>query len=112
MRALPLAAALALALSGCVVVDSPPRHAQPAPVAAPPPAPAPAPAPARVSQEQAIDIAFAASRDRGLDVDRVHHVNYDSSGRWHVDLRGRKDKAKALVDARDGRILKLDTKDK
>jgi type IV pilus biogenesis protein CpaD/CtpE len=108
MRALPLAAALALALSGCIVVDPHARHAQPAPVAAPPPAPAPA----RVSQEQAIDIAFAASRDRGLDVDRVHHVNYDSSGRWHVDLRGRKDKAKALVDARDGRILKLDTKDK
>jgi hypothetical protein len=107
MRALPLAAvAIAAALSGCVVVDRGAPRAQPAPVTAPPP-------PARrISQEQAIDAAFRAAQERGLDVDRVHHVNHDSSGRWHVDLRGRKDKAKVLVDDRDGRVVKLDGKDK
>ncbi|HET8539897.1 MAG TPA: PepSY domain-containing protein [Anaeromyxobacter sp.] len=104
MRALPLAAVLA-ALPGCIVVE-PHRHAASPPVSAAPPVRA------AVTQEQAIDIAFRAAQGRGLDVDRVHHVNYDGSGRWHVDLRGRRDKAKALVDARDGRILKLDTKDK
>ncbi len=106
MRALALAAAV-LATSGCAVVEQP-RHEPPPPVAAAPP---PAPAPPSVKREQAIQIAFGAARDRGLDVDRVHHVHYDKSGRWHVDLRGRNDEAKALVDARDGRILKLEIKD-
>lgn len=102
--ALPLAAAAAL--SGCIVVGPGPRHrAQPV-------AYAPAPAPAGVSRDQAVDLAFRAARERGLDVDRVHHVNADASGRWHVDLRGRRDKAKVFVDARDGRILRLDGKDR
>jgi hypothetical protein len=110
MRALPLAvAALAVAtLSGCIVVDRRAPRAQPAPMVAPPPRPAPA----RVTREQAIDLAFRAAQGRGLDVDRLHHVNHDSSGRWHVDLRGRRDRAKVLLDDRDGRVLKLDTKDR
>ncbi len=107
MRALPLIAAVAT-LCGCIVVGPRPYRAQPAGFAAPPPAPAPA----RISQEQAIDVAFRAARERGLDVDRVHHLNADGAGRYHVDLRGRRDKAKVLVDARDGRVLRLDTKDR
>jgi len=101
MRALPLAAALAV-LSGCIVAGPRPYAVQPAPVVVP----------AGISQDQAVDVAFRAARDRGLDVDRVHHLNRDSSGRWHVDLRGRRDKAKVLVDARDGRVLKMDSKDR
>ena len=110
MRARTLAAAaLAVAtLSGCIVVD---RRA-PREYAAPVAAPAPAPVPAGISRERAIDVAFHAARQRGLDVDRIHHANRDGSGRWHVDVRGRRDRAKVLVDARDGRVLRLDTKDR
>lgn len=98
MRALLLATSFAL--TGCIVVAPRPQRVQAAPVAA------------GVSREQAIDIAFGAARGRGLDVERVHHVNHDRSGRWHVDLRGRRDRAKVLVDSRDGRILRLDAKDR
>ncbi len=86
-----------LVLGGCVVYE-PPLHR--------PPPPASAPAPQLISQEQAIDIAFRVARERGLQVDRVHQARLDAAGRWHVDVRGHGDRARVLLDARDGRLLK------
>lgn len=95
---------LALALSGCIIVPARP-HRPP-----PPPAPAPAPAPRMLSQDQAIDLAFRHARGMGLRVSQVKKAHLDSAGRWHVDLRGGGDKAKLLIDARDGRVLRSDLK--
>ncbi len=107
MRALPLAA-VAMALAGCIVV--PARRYQPVaappPAAPPPPAPAPAPPPSAISQHQAVEIAFRVAHERGLAVDRVKHVHLDGRGRWHVELRGHHDRARVLLDARDGRLLR------
>ncbi len=105
MKVLPLVATLAV-LSGCIVVDRRPAYRAP-----PPPDAAPAPAPGLLTEAQAIEIAFRVARERGLAVDRVHHAHLDGAGRWHVDLRGRGDKAKVLLDARDGRLLRADLKD-
>jgi hypothetical protein len=85
-----------LLLGGCVVYE-PPLYRPPPPAA---------PAPQLIPQEQAIDIAFRVARERGLDVDRVHHARLDAAGRWHVDVRGHGDRALVLLDARDGRLLK------
>ncbi len=73
----------------------------PAP-AEPPPEPAPR---AYIGERQAIDIAFQICRDRGLAVSTVRRAQLDGAGRWHVELRGR-DRARLLLDARDGRIMK------
>lgn len=76
----------------------------------PPPA-APLPPPSRpaprqyLSERQAVDVAFQIAADRGIDVARVRHAHLDGNGRWHVELRGR-DRAKLVLDARDGRLLK------
>jgi len=96
MRALA-AALLAFGLTACIVVPRQPYR---------PPPPAPAPAPRLLSQEQAIEIAFRHARDQGLRVDSVTKAHLDSAGRWHVDLRGRGDKAKVILDARDGRLVR------
>ncbi|HEY6097907.1 MAG TPA: hypothetical protein VIW03_00660 [Anaeromyxobacter sp.] len=101
MRALPLA--LLLGLAGCIVV--PARRYAPPPPPPPPPA-APAPVPVLISEQQAIDLAFRIARDRGLGVDRVRHAHLDGRGRWHVELRGHGDRARVLLDARDGRLLR------
>ncbi len=93
-----VALAILFALGGCVVYSRPAYRP-------PPPGPAPAPS-VGLSQDQAIDIAFRIARDRGLDVNRVHHANLDQAGRWHVDVRGHGDRALLLLDARDGRLLK------
>ncbi len=91
-----VALAIVVALGGCVVYSQPAYR---------PPPPSPVPA-SGISQEQAIEIAFRVARDRGLDVNRVQHVNLDEAGRWHVDVRGHGDRALVLLDARDGRLLK------
>jgi len=108
MRALPLAAVV-VALAGCIVVPAQ-RHRPPPP---PPPAaaPPPAPAPRAISQQQAIDIAFRLAGERRLQVTQVKHVHLDGSGRWHVELRGHRDRARVLLDARDGRVLRAKFKD-
>ncbi len=93
-----VALAFAVLLGGCVVYSQPAYR--------PPPPPSSAAPASGITQEQAIEIAFGVARDRGLDVDRVQHVNLDQAGRWHVDVRGRGDRALVLLDARDGRLLK------
>ncbi len=108
MKALPLAIALAT-LSACIVVPRPYRPPPPPPP--PPVAVEPAPAPAYLTEAQAVDIAFRYARQMGLDVNRVHHVHMDGAGRWHVDLRGHGDKARLLIDGRDGRVLTAHMKD-
>ena len=112
MRALPLATLLA-ALAGCIVVParrySPPP---PPPAVAPAPVPPPAPAPRGISREEAVEIAFRIAHERGLAVERVKHVHLDGRGRWHVELRGHRDRARVLLDARDGRLLRGAFKDK
>jgi peptidase YpeB-like protein len=111
MRALPLAALLA-ALSACIVVPARrPPPPPPPPPAAPAPAPVPAYAPAYISEQQAVDIAFRLARERGLGVDQVKHVHLDGRGRWHVELRGHHDRARVLLDARDGRVLRAAFRD-
>ncbi len=84
-----------LLIGGCVVYEPPYRLSPPA-----------APVPRFISQEQAMDIAFRIARERGLQVDFVRLARLDAAGRWHVDVRGRGDRALVLLDARDGRLLK------
>ncbi len=110
MRPLVLALA-ALAASGCVVYETRP-YRPPPPSAAPPGSPPGAPpgAPSGearpVTQQEAVNVAFDAARQRGLEVDRVHGARLDGRGRWHVDVRGPADRALLLIDARSGRLLK------
>ncbi|HYG69692.1 MAG TPA: hypothetical protein VD838_18600 [Anaeromyxobacteraceae bacterium] len=84
-------------LSACVVYEP----YQPAPTHA-------ERARARVlSEREAIRAAEDICRERGLDVDRVHHAELDPEGRWRVELRGPTgDRAKLLLDARTGRLLR------
>jgi hypothetical protein len=114
MRALPLAVLLA-GLSACIVVPArrypPPPPPPPPPAAAPAPAPAPAYAPAYLTEQQAVDTAFRIARERGLRVEHVKHVHLDGRGRWHVELRGHGDRARVLLDARDGRLLRAAFRD-
>lgn len=103
-----LSASLVLVLSACVVVERPvpPRAVySPAAVAQPAPAAAPAPRPA-IGRDEAVRRAFDFARDRGLEVDRVHEAALDGRGRWRIELRGQGDRARMLIDARDGRLLK------
>lgn len=127
MRALALLSLMSLA--GCMVYtetaeDYPPAHrppptpapTQPPPSQPPPPPPppearpSPAPAPAQgdrlLTEEQAVDAAFRQARERGLVVDRVRRAQLDREGRWQVELRGPYDRARLLLDGRDGRLLK------
>jgi hypothetical protein len=103
MRALALTSLLLL--GACVVHDPAPRPPSPAP---PPPRsgpPPPSPAPV-ISRDEAIEAAFRHVRQRGLAVDRVERAHLDGAGRWHVDVRGRADRARVLLDGRDGRLLR------
>jgi hypothetical protein len=104
MRPLVLALA-ALAASGCVVYET--RPFRPPPPTAPSAQPGPPEPGARLlSEEEAVKVAFDAARERGLEVDRVQKARLDATGRWHVDVRGRGDRALLLIDARSGRLLK------
>jgi hypothetical protein len=85
--------AVLLLASGCVVHATVPAE--------PPPAPAPL-----LSEQQAVDAAFAIARQRGLAVDRVTYARLDPKGRWHVELAGTGDHARLLLDGRDGRLLR------
>lgn len=102
-----LVAALFVA-SACIVVErpapgpSPVRHVAPAAT----PLPAPAPPSGGLSEREAVAKAFDYARERGLEVDRVTHAHLDGQGRWHVEVRGAGDRAKMLIDVRDGRLLK------
>ncbi len=99
MRSLALALA-ALAASGCVVYETRPYRPPPPAQGAPPPD-------ARlISENEAVNVAFDAAHQRGLQVDRVRSARLDGAGRWHVDLAGRGDRARLLIDARSGRLLK------
>jgi hypothetical protein len=94
----PIVAVLAGGLlSACVMYEP----YQPAPTHA-------ARARARVlSEREAIRAARDVCRDRGLDVDEVHHAELDRAGRWRVELRGPSgDRAKLLLDAQSGRLLR------
>lgn len=119
MRALALTSLLSLA--GCLVYaqpeptyepsPAPPAPQGPAPGQAPGQAPQPAPAPppaddGLISERQAVDAAFRIARERGLMVDRVRRTRLDEQGRWEIELRGAHDRARVLLDGRDGRLLK------
>lgn len=115
MRALALTSLLSLA--GCLVYAQPePTYTPPPPETGPMPEPGPAPAPSTapapapgetsLTREQAVAAAFRIARDRGLEVDRVKSAQLDGAGRWQVELRGSFDRARVLLDARDGRLLK------
>ena len=112
MRLAPLLAAAALS-TACVAVhetsrELPPRAPPVQPQAGAQSAPtSPAAAPG-VSRDEAVRLAFGYARDRGLNVDQVHHAGLDASGRWQIELRGPGDgdRAKMLLDGRDGRLLK------
>lgn len=102
-----LLVALALAATGCVVVP-PGVYVRGAP---PPRTAPPQPAARLLSEEEAIDVAGRYAASRGIQVDRVKHAHLDGDGRWHVELRGRgHEKAKVIVDARTGQVLKADVK--
>jgi hypothetical protein len=100
MRTVP---ALALLLAGCVVAEPRP----PPPPAAPPPPPPPAARRALIGEREAVRIAANFARSRGLDVQR-YRARLDGQERWLVELRaqGGVDRAKVLVDATDGRVLR------
>jgi hypothetical protein len=100
-----LAIALLLALSGCYYYPYAPPVPPPPPAAAAPAAP-PQAQQAYISEDQAVGEAFRLAQQRGLHVDQVHNAHLDGSGRWHVDLQGHGDRARLLLDARDGRLLK------
>lgn len=106
MRSLLLLPVL-LASAGCLIV--PPRVGYPATVVQPRPG---APAERLLSEREAIDIARSHAASRGLRVDRVTHAHLDGDARWHVELRGGgNDRAKLMIDARSGRVLKANFKD-
>jgi hypothetical protein len=85
----------AVLLAGCVVYE-PARTVRTA---------APA-APRVISQGEAVRRAFDVCDERGLDMDRVHHAALDAEG-WKIELRGPTgDRAKLLLDAESGRLLK------
>ena len=97
---------VALLAAACYV--GPPRYYQP-----PPPAPrqAPAPAPAArrmLSEAEAVNVAVGHARANGVEAGKVKHAHLDGAGRWHVELRGdrSRDKARVLVDAWTGQVVK------
>jgi hypothetical protein len=105
-----LLAALVIS-SACIMVERPaPVSRTYAPAATPAAAPSPPLAPGRptggLTEPEAVAKAFDYARDRGLEVNRVTHAHLDAKGRWHVEVRGAGDRAKMLIDVRDGRLLK------
>jgi uncharacterized membrane protein YkoI len=106
-KAAPMVALLAAA---CYL--GPPRYYQPP--RAPRPAPSPAP-PARrmLSEAEAVNVAVGYARANGVEAAKVKHAHLDGAGRWHVELRGDrgKDKAKVMVDAWTGQVVKASLRD-
>jgi hypothetical protein len=111
MRTVPL---LALLLASCVTAQPRPAPPPPPPPRAPaetapaPPPPAPPPSrPSLIDEREAVRIAANFARQRGLDVQR-YKARLDGRGRWVVDLKAQRgvDRAKVLIDARDGRVLR------
>jgi hypothetical protein len=68
--------------------------------------PAPPAAQGLIPEQRAVEIAFQVARERGLEVSRVQSARLDRTGRWHVEVRGEGDRARVLLDGRDGRLLK------
>ena len=97
-----------LLASACYVGQS--RYHSPPPERQAPP---PAPAKRMLTQAEAVNVATGYARSNGLQVNRVKHAHLDGAGRWHVDLRGDRgrDKAKVLVDAWTGQVIKASLKD-
>jgi hypothetical protein len=93
VRLAPLA--LILAVTGCVVAPARPYG--------PPPARAAVAGP--LTEQQAVDLAAAHARARGLDIRRTTRAFLDGKGRWHVDLAGPDSHASVVVDSFGGRIL-------
>ncbi len=85
-------------------------HSPPPQRQAPPPA---APARRMLTEAEAVNVATGYARSNGLQVNRVKHAHLDGAGRWHVDLRGDRgrDKARVLVDAWTGQVIKASLKD-
>ncbi len=98
---------VALLAAACYL--GPPRYYQP------PPAPRQAPSPARrmLTEGEAVNVATGYARANGVEVNRVKHAHLDGAGHWHVELRGDRgrDKAKVLVDAWTGQVVKASLKD-
>lgn len=103
-KAVPLVALLAAAC----YVGQPRYHS-------PPPQRQSSAAPSRrmLTEAEAVNVATGYARANGLSVNRVKHAHLDGAGRWHVDLRGDhgRDKAKVLVDAWTGQVIKASLKD-
>lgn len=105
MRSLLLG--LLVASAGCLFVPAR-TYYQPGP-----PVPAGSRPPSTfLSESEAVVVAGQYAESRGLQVDRATRAHLDGAGRWHVELRGRgNDRAKVLVDARTGRVLKAQLRD-
>ncbi len=102
---------MGLLAAACYV--GPPRYQQPPP--APPPASRPAAAPARrmLTEAEAVSVAAGYARANGVEAGKVKLAHLDGAGRWHVELRGdrSRDKAKVLVDAWTGQVIKASLRD-
>ena len=66
-----------------------------------------------LTESEAVGVATGYARANGVEASKVKHAHLDGAGRWHVELRGdhSKDKAKVLVDAWTGQVLKASLKD-
>jgi hypothetical protein len=117
MEVMRSALALSMLLAGCVAHE---RRAPPPPPPPPPPGPATASAPeasppppqARgLDERAAVKVAADFARARGLEVQR-YKAKLDPHGHWRVDLRSERsgDRAKVLVDAHSGRVIRAKLK--
>jgi hypothetical protein len=105
MRMVPL---FALLLAAACVSSPPPRPPPPPPARDPaPPAAPPAARPSIIPEAEAVRIAASFARSRGLSVQR-YKAKLLGNEQWQVDLRAQRgvDRAKVLIDARDGRVLR------
>ena len=91
MRLAPLALVALLALAGCAAGQTYYTPPQAAPL---------------LTEQQAVDVAAAWARSRGLQVERATSAHLDGKLRWHVQLAGAGGKAHVLVDGASGRVLK------
>ena len=79
----------------------------------PPPQQQSAPARRMLTEAEAVNVATGYARSHGIAANRLKHAHLDGAGRWHVDLRGDhgRDRAKVLVDAWTGQVIKASLKD-
>jgi len=107
-KAAPIVALLAAA---CYV--GPPRYYQPPPPAARPAPPPAAPVRRMLTEGEAVNVAVGYARANGVEASKLKHAHLDGAGRWHVELRGdrNRDKAKVMVDAWTGQVVKASLKD-